>query len=130
MSMSSTAGMSSAATRTRDDVGVTLRASVLIPTHGDASLLRMSLPELLRTSGLEIEVLVVNNDPSQDVRVEIGDVARDPRIRIVEMGCESDFPSAINRGIRESTGELVMLCNADLREVRLGRDEIGASETS
>jgi GT2 family glycosyltransferase len=62
----------------------------------------------------EIEILIVNNDPSQDVRGSIGESAEDPRVTIVEMGFEGDFSRAINRGIRESTGGLVMLCNADL----------------
>jgi GT2 family glycosyltransferase len=62
----------------------------------------------------EIEILIVNNDPSQDVRGGIGECTDDSRVAIVEMGFEGDFSRAINRGIRESTGRLVMLCNADL----------------
>ena len=88
--------------------------SVLIPTHSDAYLLQRSLPVLLGHPPDEIEILIVNNDPSQDVRSAIGESADDPRVAIVEMGFESDFSRAINRGIRESTGRLVMLCNADL----------------
>jgi GT2 family glycosyltransferase len=88
--------------------------SVLIPTHSDAHLLRRSLPVLLGHPPDEIEILIVNNDPSQDVRGAIGECNDDPRVAIVEMGFEGDFSRAINRGIRESTGRLVMLCNADL----------------
>jgi len=62
----------------------------------------------------EIDVIVVNNDPSQDVTAAIGDHADDERVRIVEMGWEAGFARAINRGIRESSGELVLFCNADL----------------
>jgi GT2 family glycosyltransferase len=87
--------------------------SVLIPTFKDADLLRRSLPVLLDHSG-EIEVVVVNNDPGQDVAAAIGDRARDTRIRILEMGYGAGFARAMNRGIRESSGDLVMLCNADL----------------
>jgi GT2 family glycosyltransferase len=88
--------------------------SVLIPTHSDAHLLRRSLPVLLGHPPDEIEILIVNNDPSQDVLGAIGECTDDPRVAIVEMGFEGDFSRAINRGIRESTGRLVMLCNADL----------------
>jgi GT2 family glycosyltransferase len=56
----------------------------------------------------------MNNDPSQDVARAIGNHARDERVRIIEMGWEAGFPRAINRGIRESSGDLVMFCNADL----------------
>lgn len=90
-----------------------MSVSVLIPTYQDAHLLRKSLPVLLGHPG-EIEVVVVNNDPEQDVAGAVGDYARDPRVRLLEMGYGAGFARAMNRGIRESTGELVMLCNADL----------------
>jgi GT2 family glycosyltransferase len=97
--------------RLRDPDGAGV--SVLIPTHSDAHLLRKSLPTLLEYPG-EIEIIVMNNNPSQDVRAAIGDYADDERVRIIEMGWEAGFARAINRGIRESSGELVMFCNADL----------------
>ena len=87
---------------------------ILIPTHADAHLLRKSLPTMLEHSSVPVEIIVLNNDPAQDVGRLIGDSARDPRVRIVEMGFEAGFPRAINRGIRLSSGELVMFCNADL----------------
>jgi GT2 family glycosyltransferase len=88
--------------------------SVLVPTHQDAYLLRKSLPTLLGNRSGKIEILILNNSPTQDVRGSIGDSGDDPRVRIVEMGFEAGFARAINRGIRESTGGLVMFCNADL----------------
>jgi GT2 family glycosyltransferase len=88
--------------------------SVLIPTHGDVDLLRISLPVVLADTAADIEVIIVNNDPQQDVRRAIGEYASDARTTIVEMGYEGDFPRAINRGIHTATGDLVMLCNADL----------------
>jgi GT2 family glycosyltransferase len=97
--------------RARDTDGATV--SVLIPTHSDAHLLRKSLPTLLDHPG-EIEIIVMNNNPSQDVTAGIGDYSDDERLRIVEMGWEAGFARAINRGIRESSGELVLFCNADL----------------
>ena len=90
------------------------RVSVVIPTHGDVDFLRRSLPTLLGDPAADVEVIIVNNDPQQDVRGAIGDFASDPRTTIVEMGFEGDFPRAVNRGIERATGELVMLCNADL----------------
>lgn len=87
---------------------------MLIPTYEDAHLLRKSLPVLLAHPSDEIEVLILNNSPAQDVRSSIRELADDPRVRIIEMGYEAGFARAINRGIRESTGRLVMFCNADL----------------
>jgi GT2 family glycosyltransferase len=90
------------------------RVSVLIPTYRDADLLRTSLPVFFGHPPNELEIVVVNNDPTQDVRAAIGDHADDERVRIVEMGYEAGFARAINRGIRESSRDLVMFCNADL----------------
>jgi GT2 family glycosyltransferase len=89
-------------------------ASVLVPTYQDAHLLRKSLPTFLDNPPRDIEILILNNNPAQDVCSAITESADDPRVRIVEMGYEAGFARAINRGIRESRGELVMLCNADL----------------
>jgi GT2 family glycosyltransferase len=97
--------------RSRNPDGATV--SVLIPTHSDAHLLRKSLPTLLDHPG-QIEIIVMNNNPSQDVAAAIGDYVGEERVRIIEMGWEAGFARAINRGIRESSGELVLFCNADL----------------
>ena len=88
--------------------------SVLIPTYKDADLLRKSLPDFLEHPPAEVEIVVVNNDPSQDVRAAVGSHGGDSRVRLVEMGWEAGFARAVNRGIREASGEFVMLCNADL----------------
>jgi GT2 family glycosyltransferase len=97
--------------RARNPGGV--RVSVVIPTHSDAHLLRKSLPTLLNHPG-ESQIVVMNNNPSQDVRAAIGDHADDERVQIIEMGWEAGFARAINRGIREGSGEFVLFCNADL----------------
>ncbi len=99
------------------------RVTVLIPTYRDAHLLRKSLPVFLQNPPRELEVVILNNDPSQDIRASVGDDADDPRVKIVEMG-ESYFSRAANRGIRESSGGLVMFCNADLFPTPTYLDEI------
>jgi GT2 family glycosyltransferase len=94
--------------------GSSPRFSVLIPTHRDAELLRRSLPVLLDGEPGTVEIVILNNDPLQDVAAAIGDHSGDERVHIVEMGFEAGFARAINRGIKETSGELVMFCNADL----------------
>ena len=68
------------------------RVTVLIPTHGDADLIRTSLPMILADPATDIEVIIINNDPRQDVRRSIGEYASDVRITIVEMGYEATSP--------------------------------------
>jgi GT2 family glycosyltransferase len=86
--------------------------SVLIPTHRDMHLLKKSLPVFL-ASPQKFEVVVINNDPSQNVR-EWLDSHFDDHVKVIDMGWEAGFVRAINTGIRQTTGEFVMLCNADL----------------
>lgn len=88
--------------------------SVLIPTHRDAHLLARSLPVLLGNPPDQIEVIVLNNDPEQDVRALAGPGVDDPRVEVVEMGVGSYLGRALNEGIRRSNSDLVMLQNADL----------------
>ncbi len=90
------------------------RVSVLIPTYKDADLLRKTLPLFLEHPPAEVEVVVVNNNPAQDVPAAVGGHGDDPRVRLIEMGWEAGFARAMNRGIRATSGEFVMLCNADL----------------
>ena len=98
----------------RDGSSARPAVSVLIPTYRDAHLLRRSLPVFLEGPPHEVEIVVLNNDPAQDVRAALAGWADDPRVRLVEMGWEAGFARAVNRGIRETSGEFVMLCNADL----------------
>ncbi len=90
------------------------RVSVLIPTYKDADLLRKSVPVFLDNPPEEVEILILNNDPSQDVGAALEGLDDDNRVRLLEMGWESGFARAVNRGIREASGEFIMLCNADL----------------
>jgi GT2 family glycosyltransferase len=94
------------------------RVSVLIPTYRDAELIRRSLPTFLAAEPGAVEVVVLNNDPAQNVEAALGELAGDERVKIVEMGFEAGFARAMNRGIRETSGELVMFCNADLFPTR------------
>src|SRR5262245_44679997 len=94
--------------------GSTPKVSVLIPTYRDADLLRRSVPTFLENPPDEVEILVLNNDPSQDVGAALEGLHGDKRVRLVEMGWEAGLARAVNRGIRETSGEFVMLCNADL----------------
>jgi GT2 family glycosyltransferase len=91
--------------------------SVLIPTYRDMQLLARSLPVFLGRPASELEITVVNNDPAQDVPgwLESTFGAEDrARVRVIEMGFDSGFARAMNRGISASSGEFLLICNADL----------------
>jgi GT2 family glycosyltransferase len=87
--------------------------SVLMPTHQDMHLLERSLPALLRRSADELEVIIINNDPSQNVR-DWAQSRLEREVTVLEMGYPSGFARAVNAGISASGGEYIMFCNADL----------------
>jgi GT2 family glycosyltransferase len=90
--------------------------SVLVPTYQDMQLLGKSLPTFLESNTGNVEVIVLNNDTTQDVAswlaTDLGITGG--QVRVVEMGSDAGFARAINRGIGLSTGETVFICNADL----------------
>lgn len=80
-------------------------------------LLSRSLPVLLGQTGCELDVRILNNDPSQDVRAWLESTFAEKdraRIRVVDMGFDAGFARAMNHGISTSEGDFVLLCNADL----------------
>jgi GT2 family glycosyltransferase len=108
-------GAASAATMTREHRSH--HVSVLIPTYRDMHLLVKSLPVFLERHADETEIVVLNNDPAQDVPgllgERLGPEAR-RRIRVENLGFDAGFARAINRGVQLTSGEFLLICNADL----------------
>jgi GT2 family glycosyltransferase len=89
--------------------------SVLVPCYGDLDVLERSVPRLLSSAGVELEVVLLNNDTRQaeGVRRLVGSWD-DERVRLVELEHAVGFAKALNAGIASSTGELVFFANSDL----------------
>jgi GT2 family glycosyltransferase len=72
---------------------------------------------LLEHDSERTEIIVLNNDPSQDVagwlRSDVGIESGD-RVLVVDMGTGSDYAKAVNHGVEISRGDLLVICNADL----------------
>jgi GT2 family glycosyltransferase len=94
----------------------TYTVSVLVPTYRDMHLLAKSLPIFLESNAGNVEVIILNNDTTQDVATWLAtDLGiTEGQVRVVEMGSDAGFARAINRGIGLCTGEAVFICNADL----------------
>lgn len=58
-----------------------------------------------------LEVIVVDNDSRDDSRALV--LSRFPKVKWIDMGYNSGFARANNEGIRQSTGEIVLLLNSD-----------------
>jgi GT2 family glycosyltransferase len=89
--------------------------SVLVPCYGDLHLLERSVPRLLESTGVELEVVLLNNDTRQADGVRrLVATWQDERIRLVELEHGAGFAKALNAGIASSAGELVCFANSDL----------------
>lgn len=83
--------------------------SVLVPTHRDLELLGRALPTLAAPG---VEIVIVNNDPSQDVQAWASE--RFPDARVIDMGFDAGYPRAMNAAIAESRGEFVLFIDSDV----------------
>ena len=86
---------------------------VLMPTYRNLSLVTRSVTRIIEHSSHDLELVIVNNDPSQSVQAWVAQL-HDSGVTVIEMGHNAGFSQAINAGISASSGELVFFANADL----------------
>lgn len=88
---------------------------MVIPAHGSTRLLTTSLSRIVASASRELDVIVVNDDPAQDVAALVaGDPVLRRQTRVIDMGYNAGFARAVNAGIDASRGELVFIANQDL----------------
>ena len=87
--------------------------SVVIPSRNGARLLRRSLPPLLDDLG-DLGEIVVVDDGSKDDTTDAVAEAGDDRISLVFRSGPRGFCFAVNRGMREARGDLLLLMNNDV----------------
>lgn len=101
--------------------GDTIRAvapelSVVIPAYNEARRLGPTLDRVaayLAARGVGHEIVVVD-DGSTDTTAELVRAHPAPGLRLVEQGVNRGKGAALRRGVAESRGERVLLCDADL----------------
>lgn len=96
--------------------------SVVIPNFNGEKLLKNNLPKVLEVVG-NAEVIVVD-DASKDKSIEIiknlkvkiknAQRAPDVKLKIIKNNKNLGFASTVNRGVKEATGELIVLLNTDV----------------
>jgi hypothetical protein len=84
--------------------------SAIVPVWNGADLLRRLLASLGAQTLPAEEWLVVDNGSEDDAP----EVARRAGARVVSMGRNAGFAAAVNRGIREASGEFVAVLNSDV----------------
>lgn len=88
--------------------------SVIIPAYNAVETITKCLDALRHQTYTDVEVIVVD-DGSKDATVEIvrAYARKWNRVHLIEKA-NGGAPSARNRGLKESTGELVLFCDADV----------------
>lgn len=87
------------------------RVSVVVPLYNKAGYVRRALDSVCAQSFADFEVVVVD-DGSTDGSGDVVHAHPDPRVRLVRQDNQGEG-GARNRGIAESTGELIAMLDAD-----------------
>ncbi|MFO7949241.1 MAG: glycosyltransferase, partial [Candidatus Fermentibacteraceae bacterium] len=87
--------------------------SVVIPSRNGARLLRRFLPPLLDDLGDLGEVVVVDDGSEDDTAAAVAG-AGDGRVGLVRRSGPNGFCYAVNRGMEEAGGDLLLLLNNDV----------------
>lgn len=90
---------------------MTPKISVIIPTYQHGDTIETCLLSLFNQTFRNFEIIVVN-DGSTDNTIEVLEKYKD-QIKIINQE-NRGAPAARNRGFRESTGEFVIFCDADV----------------
>jgi GT2 family glycosyltransferase len=86
--------------------------TVVIPTHDRGSLLERTLASVIRQSGVDLEVVVVDDGSTDDTARRIARFD-DDRIRVVRNATAHGVSRARNRGIDEARGDWLAFCDDD-----------------
>jgi glycosyltransferase involved in cell wall biosynthesis len=85
--------------------------SVVIPSYNHAAYLAEAVGSALAQAQVDLELIVVD-DGSTDRSLEILSGFSDPRLRVISQTNQGAH-AAINRGLREATGEFLAILNSD-----------------
>ncbi len=86
--------------------------SIIIISHGHEEMIRKCIASLEPgLSGLNVEILLVDNLNASQLEKEIADISLP--IRLINNETPVGFSSNVNRAFEESTGRIVMLLNPD-----------------
>jgi glycosyltransferase involved in cell wall biosynthesis len=91
-------------------------ASVIIPCWNQLEFTRQCIVALMRQTGANWELIVVNNGSSDGTADYLGGVqdASPVPVTVIANGTNRGFPAAINQGLQYARGEYLVLLNNDV----------------
>jgi glycosyltransferase involved in cell wall biosynthesis len=91
-------------------------ASVIVPCWNQLEFTRQCVAALMRQTGANWELIVVNNgstDPTGDYLAGVQDAASVP-VTLINNATNRGFPAAVNQGLHHARGEYLVLLNNDV----------------
>ncbi|MEW6742455.1 MAG: glycosyltransferase [Planctomycetota bacterium] len=99
----------------RDRAGASLPASVIIPAFNRLDLLRHVLEGFLRELMSDrFEVIVVDDGSNPPVGVLLEELGHPAGVRLVERARNGGRGAALNTGLGEARGEVIIICDSDI----------------
>lgn len=96
-----------------------MKVSIITPNYNGEALLKKNLPRIIEAAHFwekeangKAEIIVVD-DGSEDGSKEFVR-SKIPQVRLIENEKNLGFSSTVNRGVKESSGEIVVLLNTDV----------------
>lgn len=89
------------------------QVSIVIPVYNQLKMTVECLNDVLRTSGVEIEVIVVDDGSREPVSRAIKKIF--PQIKVLTNESNMGFARSVNKGIMDATHNLICLLNNDIR---------------
>ena len=98
------------------------RVSLIVATRDKAELLARCVTGLLyRTDYPDLEILIIDNDSREAGTLSMFEMLRkDPRVRVIPAPGAFNFSALNNIGVRDATGEVVVLVNNDIDVIDSG----------
>lgn len=90
-----------------------MKVSIIIPNYNGGELLKKNLPKVIAAS-INAEIIVVD-DSSLDNSIEI---LKEFSVNVIRNEKNLGFASTVNKGVKEATGEIVVLLNTDVAPER------------
>lgn len=85
--------------------------SIVVPMRNGEPFITQTLASLLDQSGVDLEVIVVNDGSTDTSPQSVGKIT-DPRLRMIAGPCQG-ISASFNAGLHEARGEFLARCDAD-----------------
>lgn len=90
-----------------------MKVSIVIPVYNQLRMTIDCLNDVLKTSGVELEVIVVDDGSKEPVFKAVGKMF--PGVTVLKNEENQGFAKTVNKGIRAASNDLILLLNNDIK---------------